>query len=536
MQSIFSRSLLLVLLCIEILVISFNFDSQALVETKNNLLGFIGYVGEFIRFSFAVVGGFIIFGWSRLKGILLTLDEYSTHPSWQNWLFSHFISVTLFIYITSVLFEGISFENTHDSITVSLIALSWILSGIGTVVFLFFAITPLNCWSRLIKQEKGLVFLSFSAGALAWIAGELTELSWQPLTELTFSLSYHLLNMFYPEVIVEPINKLLGTPAFQVEISPQCSGYEGIGLIVVFLSLYMVAFRKFLRFPHVYILFPIGITTIWILNTFRIVVLIAIGSSYSSEIAAGGFHSNAGWVVFVLISAGLVLLCQQMPYFNVDRENSPPIETNSSLVSALLLPFVILLTTIILSSIFTTGFNWFYPLRVITVGMVLWYFRNQYQQIFKNITFNSLLTGFIVFVIWLVFVDVSENDNQIFIASLSEVSPFMASYWFLFRFVGATITVPIVEELVFRGYLIKKLTDTNFVDLKSINFTWFSFFVSSILFGVLHGEWIAGTVAGMGFALALYRRGEVSDAIIAHMTTNTLLAFYIMITGNWSLW
>ena len=112
----------------------------------------------------------------------------------------------------------------------------------------------------------------------------------------------------------------------------------------------------------------------------------------------------------------------------------------------------------------------------------------------------------------------------------------MASCWFLFRFVGATITVPIVEELVFRGYLIKKLIDTNFVDLKSINFTWFSFLVSSILFGVLHGEWIAGTIAGMGFALALYRRGEVSDAIIAHMTTNTLLAFYVMVTGYWSLW
>jgi len=41
-------------------------------------------------------------------------------------------------------------------------------------------------------------------------------------------------------------------------------------------------------------------------------------------------------------------------------------------------------------------------------------------------------------------------------------------------------------------------------------------------------------IAGMEFALALYRRGEVSDAIIAHMTTNTSLAFYIMFTGNWS--
>ncbi len=67
-------------------------------------------------------------------------------------------------------------------------------------------------------------------------------------------------------------------------------------------------------------------------------------------------------------------------------------------------------------------------------------------------------------------------------------------------------------------------------------FTWLSFAVSSILFGVLHGNWVAGTVAGVAFAIALYRRGALSDAVVAHATANALLAAYVLATHSWSLW
>lgn len=113
----------------------------------------------------------------------------------------------------------------------------------------------------------------------------------------------------------------------------------------------------------------------------------------------------------------------------------------------------------------------------------------------------------------------------------------MASAWLFFRIIGACITVPIVEELVFRGYLINKLTHQHFTKIKPIHFTWISFIASSsLLFGLLHSDWVAGTFAGMGYAYELYQRGEVSDAIIAHMTTNTLLTIYVLASGNWSMW
>jgi hypothetical protein len=32
------------------------------------------------------------------------------------------------------------------------------------------------------------------------------------------------------------------------------------------------------------------------------------------------------------------------------------------------------------------------------------------------------------------------------------------------------------------------------------------------------------------------RRGDLGDAVLAHATTNALLAAYVLATGNWALW
>jgi CAAX prenyl protease-like protein len=108
--------------------------------------------------------------------------------------------------------------------------------------------------------------------------------------------------------------------------------------------------------------------------------------------------------------------------------------------------------------------------------------------------------------------------------------------WVSFRVIGSIITVPLAEELAFRGYLIRKLVSPAFETVRVGQFTWLSFVVSSVAFGLLHGRWLAGTLAGMAYAAALYRRGEIGEAVYAHMTTNALIAAYVLWFGHWSLW
>jgi CAAX prenyl protease-like protein len=119
---------------------------------------------------------------------------------------------------------------------------------------------------------------------------------------------------------------------------------------------------------------------------------------------------------------------------------------------------------------------------------------------------------------------------------LARLSTSLTVIWLGFRVLGSVITVPLAEELAFRGYVIHKLVARDFETVHPGQLTWFACFLSSVLFGALHGRWLAGTLAGIGYALALRQRGRLADAIVAHMTTNALIAAYVLSQQAWALW
>ncbi len=48
-------------------------------------------------------------------------------------------------------------------------------------------------------------------------------------------------------------------------------------------------------------------------------------------------------------------------------------------------------------------------------------------------------------------------------------------------------------------------------------------------------QWLAGTLADIGDTLALRQRGQLADAIVAPMTTNALIAAYVLSQQAWAL-
>jgi CAAX prenyl protease-like protein len=97
-------------------------------------------------------------------------------------------------------------------------------------------------------------------------------------------------------------------------------------------------------------------------------------------------------------------------------------------------------------------------------------------------------------------------------------------------------TVPIAEELAFRGFLLRRIVASDFTAVSPRTFTWPSVVLSSLAFGALHQRWIAGTIAGLCYASAQLRRGRLGDAIVAHVATNTLIAADVLLRGAWWLW
>ena len=112
-----------------------------------------------------------------------------------------------------------------------------------------------------------------------------------------------------------------------------------------------------------------------------------------------------------------------------------------------------------------------------------------------------------------------------------------AAMWLVIRVVGYVVTVPLAEELAFRGFLPRRLLQADFCNLPVATFSWIPFLVSSLLFGAFHGQfWLPGTMAGMLFGVALYRGKALGDAVQAHATTNGLMVLYVFATGHWSAW
>ncbi len=189
----------------------------------------------------------------------------------------------------------------------------------------------------------------------------------------------------------------------------------------------------------------------------------------------------------------------------------------------------------------TRGFDRLYPFRVLVAAAVLWFYRRDHPDLRWNgkwIEFwPAVALGGVVFALWMALEPASSSGGSRKIAEgLEQLPGVWAATWLFFRVAGSVIVVPLAEELAFRGFLTRRLIAADFTAVAPGRFSWPSFLISSLLFGALHGRWLAGTMAGLLFALALYRRRELADAVVAHGTANALIAAYVLATGSWFLW
>jgi CAAX prenyl protease-like protein len=122
-------------------------------------------------------------------------------------------------------------------------------------------------------------------------------------------------------------------------------------------------------------------------------------------------------------------------------------------------------------------------------------------------------------------------------AQLRDASPGLRVFWIALRALAAIVTVPIAEELAFRGYLIRQIMTKDFETVPPTAFSWVALIVSSVIFCLLHGgRWIAGVAAGLIYALVYVRKGRIADSILAHAVTNALLAAMVVFGGAWQYW
>lgn len=106
------------------------------------------------------------------------------------------------------------------------------------------------------------------------------------------------------------------------------------------------------------------------------------------------------------------------------------------------------------------------------------------------------------------------------------------------RMARASLLVPIVEELFFRGWLprwLDRIDDFQAVPLGT--YTRYSFLATAALFAVEHGPyWDVGLAAGLIYNFWMAKTRSLGDLIWCHGVTNACLGVWVLATGQWQYW
>jgi exosortase E/protease (VPEID-CTERM system) len=288
----------------------------------------------------------------------------------------------------------------------------------------------------------------------------------------------------------------------------------------------------------------------------RLAALIAIGNAGYPDVALGGFHSQAGWILFSCVALAFLLTVDNVAWFRqsapaLAEVPSPAPQVSSSplaasnLAAVYLLPWLAVLAAGLLAQAASGGFEWLYPLRLIAALAVFFAYRRQYLRMDWRFGWLGPAAGVLVFALWIAIDQAIGRDaassNGVLLTGvaqgLARLSHVQRVAWILTRILAAVTTVPLAEELAFRGYIARRILSPNVESVPLGSLSLVAVLASSLAFGILHGRmWLAGTLAGVVFALVARLRGRLGEAVAAHATANLLLALWVIARGNYSLW
>jgi exosortase E/protease (VPEID-CTERM system) len=482
----------------------------------------------FVAFAAALALFATVRGGERLQA---AAAAFRSAPVRIGWMLGHLLLVAILAPLSYLLYR-----HTATEWSLAAVVAVWILVGAAATVAAVLAMSP---WSRWLGAARALGFIwwyALMAALLGTGAMHLAQSIWTPTAALTFDLARGLLTPILPALTADPATLVLGTNRFAVQIADVCSGLEGVGLMLAFSGAWLLYFRDEYIFPRALLLIPAGVTAIFALNVLRIAALILIGNAGFPDVAVYGFHSQAGWMAFIAVACGLVVLSRRSTWLNRTAAHSDASSAAHNPTAAYLMPLLAILAAGAVSHAMSSNFEYFYCLRVIAGLAVLARYRRKLATIDWRWSWRGPAVGILVFLTWIVaahfLLPASSMPEK-----LATMSPALRGYWIVTRMAGTILVVPIAEELAYRGYLMRRLINADFESVAYQSVRWLALIVSSIAFGFAHGAlWLPGIAAGLAFGLILVRRGRIGEAVAAHATTNALIAAVVLAGNQWQLW
>lgn len=182
---------------------------------------------------------------------------------------------------------------------------------------------------------------------------------------------------------------------------------------------------------------------------------------------------------------------------------------------------------------------WIYPLQVLIPSALLYRWRALYQSSPPRRISWSAAIGIIALFVWIA--------PQFLLHRAPRLEGFDPGHFgpglpyglnLTLRLLRMILVVPIVEELFWRGFLLRFVVDPDFTKVPVGAYTRLSFWIVNAGFVAEHqmADWPAAAITSMLFNLVAYRTGSLGSCIIAHAVTNAALAGYVLYTGQFGFW
>jgi len=186
--------------------------------------------------------------------------------------------------------------------------------------------------------------------------------------------------------------------------------------------------------------------------------------------------------------------------------------------------------------------RWLYLVKVASVAIALYLMWPQFKELRHTRSSSirdwllALAIGVAIFVLWInldqPWARIGESTGFDPRNATGEINYPLAAI----RIAGASLVVPVMEELFWRSFIMRWIEQTEFRSLAPQAVAWRGLLVSSVLFGFEHNLWLAGILAGLAYGLLYIRSGNLWSPIIAHAVTNCLLGCWVLYSGNWQFW
>ena len=191
---------------------------------------------------------------------------------------------------------------------------------------------------------------------------------------------------------------------------------------------------------------------------------------------------------------------------------------------------------------------WFYAVKtLIGIALIAWMW-SRVKEMRWRMSGEACCVGLACFLIW-VGLDGVIPRLAALLGDVAEEKPWQWNPFEFFtdhpalawtfvgiRILGSTLIVPPLEEVFYRSAVYRYWVAPSIESVPLNRFHFKAFCATSILFGVVHQEWLAGIFCGAAFQWLVLRKGHLGDAMTAHAITNALLGVYVVWTDSWQFW